>query len=72
MQSNQFPRALDLARQFRAATIPVVIGGFHVSGCISMLPDLPADLRSALELGITLFGKITRSCIFLTCGWIPT
>src|SRR5205085_8762969 len=55
VQSNQFPRALDLARQFRAADVPVVIGGFHVSGCISMLPELPADLKEALGLGITLY-----------------
>ena len=55
VQSNQFPRALDLARQFRAAGIPVVIGGFHVSGCIAMLPDMPADLKEALDLGITLY-----------------
>src|SRR5579871_4892420 len=32
VQTNQFPRAVDLAREFRAAAIPVVIGGFHVSG----------------------------------------
>src|SRR5277367_1880110 len=49
VQSNQFPRALDLARTFRAAGLPVVIGGFHVSGCLSMLPELPSDLRSALD-----------------------
>jgi pyruvate-formate lyase-activating enzyme len=55
VQSNQFPRALDLGRQFRAAGLPVAIGGFHVSGCISMLPELPPDLKAALELGITLF-----------------
>ena len=55
VQSNQFPRALDLARELRAAGIPVVIGGFHVSGCIAMLPELPADLREALDLGITLY-----------------
>ena len=55
VQSNQYPRALDLARKFRAAGLPVVIGGFHVSGCISMLPSLPADLQEALDLGITLF-----------------
>ena len=55
VQSNQFPRALDLGRQFRAAGLPVVIGGFHVSGCLSMLPDLPPDLQEALDLGITLF-----------------
>ena len=55
VQSNQFPRALDLARQFRAADIPVVLGGFHVSGCLSMLPELPVDLQQALDLGVTLF-----------------
>src|SRR6202046_2745734 len=55
VQSNQFPRALDLARSFRAEGVPVVIGGFHVSGCISMLPELPADLKEAQALGATLF-----------------
>src|SRR5580700_6940640 len=55
VQSNQYPRALDLGRQFRALGLPVVMGGFHVSGCISMLPTLPADLQEALDLGIHLF-----------------
>src|SRR5215510_11885061 len=55
VQSNQFPRAVDIARPLRAAGIPVLIGGFHVSGCLAMLPELPADLREALDLGICLF-----------------
>ena len=55
VQSNQFPRALDLARRFRAASIGVAIGGFHVSGCLAMLPELPPDLREALALGVTLY-----------------
>lgn len=55
VQSNQFPRAMDMARRFRAAGIQVAIGGFHVSGCLAMLPDLPGDLREAMDLGITLF-----------------
>jgi radical SAM superfamily enzyme YgiQ (UPF0313 family) len=55
VQSNQFPRALDLGRRFRAANVPVVMGGFHVSGCISMLPELPPDLEEARRLGIVLF-----------------
>ena len=55
VQSNQFPRALDLARPFRAAGIPVVIGGFHVSGCLAMLPDMQADVQQALDLGCSLF-----------------
>src|SRR5215471_8676121 len=55
VQSNQYPRGLDLGRSFRAAGIPVVIGGFHVSGCISMLREMPSDLQEALDLGISLF-----------------
>lgn len=55
VQSNQYPRAMDIARQLRAEGIQVAIGGFHVSGCLAMLPELPADLREALDLGVTLF-----------------
>ena len=55
VQTNQFPRAVDIARPLRAAGIPVVIGGFHVSGCIAMLPDVPPDLQDAMDSGITLF-----------------
>jgi len=55
VQSNQFPRALDLGRQFRAAGLTVIIGGFHVSGCLAMLPQLPGDLQAARDLGIILF-----------------
>jgi len=55
VQSNQFPRALDIARPLREAGIPVVIGGFHVSGTIAMIPELTADLKSAVDLGIALY-----------------
>ncbi|HUC72238.1 MAG TPA: radical SAM protein [Stellaceae bacterium] len=55
VQSNQFPRAMDLATRFRTAGIAVAIGGFHVSGCLAMLPDLPHDLDQARQAGITLF-----------------
>jgi radical SAM superfamily enzyme YgiQ (UPF0313 family) len=55
VQTNQYPRAVDIARPLRAAGIPVCIGGFHVSGCISMLPSLPPELREAMEMGISLF-----------------
>ena len=55
VQTNQFPRAVDIARPLIAAGIPVCIGGFHVSGCLAMLPDVPPELREAMDLGITLF-----------------
>jgi radical SAM superfamily enzyme YgiQ (UPF0313 family) len=65
VQSNQFPRALEIARPFRQAGIPVVMGGFHVSGCLAMLPEMQADLQEALDIGVTLFageaeGRIER------------
>jgi hypothetical protein len=55
VQSNQYVRALDIARPLRAAGISVVIGGFHVSGCLSMLPEMPPELQTALDMGVTLF-----------------
>ena len=55
VQSNQFPRAVELARQFRAAGVQVAMGGFHVSGCLAMLPELPPDIAAARDMGIGLF-----------------
>ena len=55
VQSNQFPRALDLAKFFRAKNIKTAIGGFHVSGTMAMLKDRDAHVQAALDLGVTLF-----------------
>src|SRR5215208_363746 len=55
VQSNQFPRAMAIARQFRQKGVDVAIGGFHVSGCISMLKELTPELKEAVDLGIVLF-----------------
>jgi radical SAM superfamily enzyme len=55
VQSNQYPRALDIARPFREAGISVVIGGFHVSGCLSMLDGRAVGLDACRDLGIALF-----------------
>jgi radical SAM superfamily enzyme YgiQ (UPF0313 family) len=55
VQSNQMPRAIDLAREFRRRGLPVALGGFHVSGVISMLDGKDAALEEARGLGISLF-----------------
>jgi radical SAM family protein len=55
VQSNQFPRAMAIAQQFRALGVPVAAGGFHISGCMSMLPELPPDIVAMKELGVSLF-----------------
>jgi hypothetical protein len=55
VQSNQYPRALDIAAPFRKAGIPVVIGGFHVSGCLAMLDGRAVDLDACRDMGISMF-----------------
>lgn len=55
VQSNQFPRALDIAAPLREKGIKVAIGGFHVSGTISMLKERDSHVRRAEEMGISLF-----------------
>jgi hypothetical protein len=55
VQSNQFPRAVDLARPFLGAGLPVIMGGFHISGTLAMLPQAPPEIVQAQALGIAFF-----------------
>ncbi len=55
VQSNQFPRSLDLAQPFVDAGLPVCIGGFHVSGIVSTLGEPTPDMRAAIDRGIGFF-----------------
>ncbi len=54
VQSNQFPRAVDLAREFKKEELKSMIGGFHVSGTLEMIPELTPEIKEALDEGITL------------------
>ncbi|MEP7211798.1 MAG: B12-binding domain-containing radical SAM protein [Acidobacteriota bacterium] len=55
VQSNQFPRALDIARPLRARNITVAVGGFHVSGTMSMLKERDPQVQQAIDMGVTVF-----------------
>ena len=55
VQSNQTPRALDIARPLRARNIQVAIGGFHMSGVISMIDGDDDALREAQRMGISIY-----------------
>ena len=66
VQTNQFPRASDLARAFQREGATVVIGGFHVSGSIATLHDgdtpelpcpriMPPECQELMDEGIILF-----------------
>ncbi len=65
VQSNQFPRALDIAAPLRQRGIMTAIGGFHVSGTIAMLAEREASVLKAQNMGISLFageaeGRLAR------------
>src|SRR3954465_3794276 len=55
VQSNQFPRAPDLAAPLRAAGVTVGIGGFHVSGTLAMLPRIEPNVQRALDMGCFIY-----------------
>ncbi len=52
VQTNQFPRALDIARRLRAANITVIIGGFHTSGTVNMLGEQEPDIQELVRESI--------------------
>jgi radical SAM superfamily enzyme YgiQ (UPF0313 family) len=54
VQSNQFPRATDLARRFRAGGVQVLIGGFHVSGILAMFSEIRPEIQLLIDLGVTV------------------
>lgn len=41
VQTNQFCRAADIALALRREGVPVLIGGFHVSGTLALFPTAP-------------------------------
>ena len=63
VQTNQFPRAADLARRFRTAGLSVMMGGFHVSGSLATAGGImPPECRSLLDDGITLVKGEVEAC----------
>jgi radical SAM superfamily enzyme YgiQ (UPF0313 family) len=54
VQSNQFPRASDLARRFRQGGLQVLIGGFHVSGAPSFSQNISPEIQELIDLGVSV------------------
>ena len=54
VQTNQFTRAVDLGKEFIACGLNVMVGGFHVSGSIQMLPRVPDEIQEGIDAGITM------------------
>ena len=63
VQTNQFPRAADLALQLQAAGFPVMVGGFHVSGAIAMSDNgIPPECQALIDAGVTLVKGEVEEC----------
>jgi hypothetical protein len=54
VQSNQFVRASDLAKSLSSQGIKTLIGGFHVSGVISMFGEPTKEIRELMDCGVTV------------------
>ncbi len=54
VQTNQFPRARDLALELIAHGQRVLMGGFHVSGVVSVFGAPDAPLEQLADLGVIL------------------
>jgi len=54
VQTNQFPRALDLGKQLKAAGIDVIMGGFHTSGTLNMLGDQEPEIQELIRESIAI------------------
>jgi radical SAM superfamily enzyme YgiQ (UPF0313 family) len=54
VQSNQFPRASDIALRFRKLGIDVLIGGFHVTGVLALFNEPSPELQRLIDHGVSL------------------
>jgi radical SAM superfamily enzyme YgiQ (UPF0313 family) len=54
VQTNQFPRALDMAKMLRGEGVTVIIGGFHTSGTINMLGEQEPDIQELVRESIAI------------------
>lgn len=54
VQTNQFPRAADLAMELRRHGVPVLVGGFHVSGMLAMFASVPREVQELVDAGVSI------------------
>lgn len=54
VQSNQFPRASDLAKRLTDLGIKTLIGGFHVSGILALFGNPTPEIQELMDYGVTI------------------
>jgi len=54
VQSNQFCRASDIALGLRREGVPVMIGGFHVSGMLALFDAVSPEIQQLVDAGVSV------------------
>ena len=54
VQTNQFCRAADIALALRREGVPVLIGGFHVSGTLALFPTVSPEIQGLVDAGVSV------------------
>jgi radical SAM superfamily enzyme YgiQ (UPF0313 family) len=54
VQTNQFCRASDLALELRRQGVTVLLGGFHVSGMLSLFSGISPEIQELVDAGVTV------------------
>jgi radical SAM superfamily enzyme YgiQ (UPF0313 family) len=54
VQTNQFCRASDIAKELRREGVTVLLGGFHVSGMLSLFSEITPEVQELIDLGVTV------------------
>jgi radical SAM superfamily enzyme YgiQ (UPF0313 family) len=62
VQTNQFPRASDLALALRAEGVTVILGGFHVSGVLALFPDVSSEIQELIDAGVSIVAGEVEHC----------
>ncbi len=62
VQTNQFPRASDIALKLADRGVKVLIGGFHVSGMMTMFDEPSPAMQRLMDAGVTLVAGEAEHC----------
>jgi radical SAM superfamily enzyme YgiQ (UPF0313 family) len=54
VQSNQYCRASDIALELRGKGVPVIVGGFHVSGVLALFPSVSPEIQRLVDAGVSI------------------
>ena len=54
VQTNQFCRASDIALELRREGVPVMLGGFHVSGVLALFPTVSPEIQRLVDAGVSV------------------